>query len=197
MSVRRWLVGLLVPLGVVAVPEMAAAEISAGECTGSVQFVNGTQDGGPFTLDADHPLDDVVVVPRSDTVQWSGSSPATSGTYAGSVSVDLPFPLGAVEIEQWSGTIVTNTNAGTDTYDLPSVIPGGVEFVVSATHTDTAGTCAGSVRVKIEGGAFGSALTPVALVVTLVLAGAALAIAGVFGGGASAAGGAAATGGRP
>lgn len=189
MRGRRLLMGVFVSAGVMAMPAVAAAEIDEGDCTGAVRFVNGVD--GPFTIDADQSRSDVVVVPRSDTVEWSGSTPATSGDYSGSVSVKLPFPFGSLEIDRWEGTIESNSNAGVDTYDLPSVIPGGVEFEVSATHSDTAGTCSGGVRMKIEGGAFGSVATPIALVATAIFAGLALAIAGVFGG---AVGGGAASG---
>lgn len=182
MNVRRWLPALLTPLGVLIIPGQALAEIGSGNCTGTVQFVSGTKDTGPFSVDVDRPLGDVVVVPRSDTVEWSGSTPATSGEYSGSVTVDLPFPLGSYEIRQWSGTVQTSTNSGTETYDLPSVIPGGVEFRVSATHRDEVGTCKGSLTVRIEGGAFGSAATPIALVTTVILGALLVAIAGLFGG---------------
>lgn len=195
---RWWWLAVIVPLGVFALPGAASAGLSSGECTGSLRFLGGTESGGPFTVDITEPLDDVLVIPRSDTVQWTGSTPATGGPYAGSVTVNLPFPLGSVEIESWSGTLRTNSGSGTETYDLPAIVPGGVEFDVSVVHTDAAGTCAGSVRMKIEGGAFGGVVTPIALVATVLLAVGAVGIAGVFGAGASAVGAAGAVpGARP
>ena len=196
MNVRKWLPAMLTPLAVLLFPGQALADIGSGDCTGTVRFVTGTEDSGPFSVDADRPLTDVVVVPRSDTAEWSGSTPATSGESSGSVTVDLPFPLGSYEIQRWSGTVQTSTNSGTETYDLPRVIPGGVEFRVSATHRDDAGTCRGSLTVRIEGGAFGSAVTPIALVVTVILGAVLVVIAGVFGGAVKSGAVASAIGGR-
>ena len=182
MKKRWWLVPVSIPCALLMSPKFASAEIESGECTGSAQFVNGTKSDGSFTLDADQPRDEVVVVPRSDTVQWAASTPATGGDYSGSITIDLPFPLGSYEVESWSGTVEANSNSGTDSYDLPAAIPSGVEFEVSATHTDSAGTCAGSLTVRIEGGSFGSPVTSIALVVTAVLGAMLVAVAGVIGG---------------
>lgn len=196
MNIRRWFLAMLAPLGVLIPPGQASADIESGDCTGEVRFVTGTEADGPFSVDADRPLGDVVVVPRSDTVEWSASTPATSGEYSGSVTVDLPFPLGSYKIEEWSGTVQTSTNSGTDSYDLPGVIPGGVEFRVSATHSDEAGTCNGSLTVKIEGRSFGSAVTPIALVTTVILGALLVVIAGVFSGAAKSGVAASSIGGR-
>lgn len=178
---RTWLTAALVAAGVMWTPTMASAEIDSGDCTGSLEFMTGTSANGPFTLDADRARDDVVVVPRSDTVRWSASTPATSGTYSGSLKLALPFPFGSVQIESWSGEVQSNSNSGTEDYELPSIVPSGVAVELSATHTDEAGTCAGSQVLEVEGGPWSTA-TVISLVVTLVLAGAMLAVAGVIGG---------------
>ena len=176
-------------------PSAASAEITEGNCTGKLDFIKGTKDDGPFSVDANQPVDQVVVVPRSDTVNWSGSTPAQSGDYKGSIRVELPFPFGSIEIDSWEGQIQTNTNSGTRDFDLPSFVPGGTEFVLSAEHTDSAGTCAGKVTMALEGGPFGSFITWLALIVTvalIVLFGGMVGLFSIFGG----AGAAAAAGGK-
>lgn len=176
-------------------PSMASAEITEGSCAGKLDFVNGTKDDGPFSVDASQPASQVVAVPRSDTVKWSGSTPAQSGDYKGSIRAELPFPFGSVEIDSWEGQIRTNSNSGIRDFDLPSFVPGGTEFVLSAEHTDSSGTCAGKVTMALEGGPFGSFITWLALVVTIaliILFGGMVGLFSIFGG----AGAAAAAGGK-
>ena len=163
MNVIRWSVfagcfGLLVAGGA---PTASAQLDSTNGCQGSGVFI----DGG-FAVDAAAIGDELVTVPRSDTVQWQGSVAAPPGVYAGSISVELPPPFGSMEIDSWSGNSQTTSNAGVEEYDLPSLVPAGVEFKVVGAHTDVNGTCSGYVRMTVEGGAFDSPLTAISLVGT-------------------------------
>jgi len=178
MGAMRWFVaaaggGLLV-LGSTS---LAGAEISGtGDCTAS-----GTWSAAGITVDAET-ADGVVTVPRSDTVSWEGSVAAPPGEYSGSVWVELPPPFGQVEIDSWSGNSQTTSNRGVYEYDLPALVPAGVEFVVGGEHTDANGSCSGSVTMEIDGGPFSSPLTAVSLVGTaLTGAGMALALRPLFG----------------
>lgn len=108
----------------------------------------------------------VITIPRSDTVDWQGSVAAAPGKYHGSVWVELPPPFGSVEVDSWKGDSQTTSNSGAHEYDLPKLVPAGVEFTVAGDHADENGTCSGSVKVKVAGGKFDSPLTPVSLVGT-------------------------------
>jgi hypothetical protein len=125
---------------------------------------SGTWVEGGFTVDAT--TTEVIIVPRADTVQWQGSVAAPPGPYTGSVWVELPPPFGRVEIDSWSGDSQTTSNSGAHEYELPSLVPAGVDIVVGGEHNDQNGTCSGSVTVQIDGGPFSSPLTAVSLAVT-------------------------------
>ena len=99
-------------------------------------------------------------VQRSDTVDWQGSVAAPPGVYSGTIAVDLPPPFGEVEIDSWEGDSDSTANAGAKDYDLPSLVPAGVEFRVVGSHTDENGSCSGYVNLEIDGGPFDSALDP-------------------------------------
>lgn len=163
MNVIRWSVfgacfGLLVAGGA---PTASAQLDGTNGCQASGSFL----DGG-FTVDAAAIGDELVTVPRSDTVSWQGSVAAPPGEYSGSISVELPPPFGSIEIDSWRGNSATTSNSGVDEYDLPSLVPAGVEFKVVGTHADANGTCSGYVRLQVEGGAFDSPLTAISLVGT-------------------------------
>jgi hypothetical protein len=162
MNALRWIVvGVGGGLFVLGSATLVDAEISGGNgCQAT-----GTWQAAGITVDA-ATVDGVVTIPRSDTVDWQGSVAAPPGAYSGSVWVELPPPLGEVEIDAWSGDSQTTSNSGSHEYDLPSVVPGGVEIVVAGEHGDDNGTCTGSVAVQIEGGPFGSPLTAVSLLGT-------------------------------
>jgi len=168
------LASILTGLGIAGAAP-ASAEIN-GPCTGSAEF----QKGG-FTVDAgDLGPDEVVEVPVADTVHWQGEISGVSGErdIAGSITVDLPWPLGEATIDSWDGSTEETGNDGVKKYDLPSMIPRGVEFEVNGQHSeDGEVVCTGTVKVKVEGGAFDSPLAPVALGGT-VLSGVGLVLAG-------------------
>jgi hypothetical protein len=139
-----------------------SAELDGDGCAAAGSW----RDGG-FVVDARAIGNDVVTVPREDSVDWEGSVAGPPGEYSGSISVDLPPPFGEVEIDSWSGDSDTPSNFGTEAYDLPSLVPAGVEFEVVGSHTDANGTCSGSVRMEVDGGAFDSPLTIVSLLGTI------------------------------
>jgi hypothetical protein len=162
MSIMRWVIagagGAALLLGSAS---LVGAEISG---TNGCQ-ASGTWREGGFTVDAATAVG-VITIPRSDTVDWQGSVAAPPGTYSGSVWVELPPPFGQVEVDSWSGDSQTTSNSGSHEYDLPSLVPAGVEIVVGGEHTDVNGSCSGSVTVEIDGGPFSSPLTAVSLVGT-------------------------------
>lgn len=112
----------------------------------------------------------VYTIPRSDTVAWEGSVSGPPGVYSGKVSVDLPPPFGEVVVDDWSGDSETTSNNGAHEYDLPSLVPAGVEFKVKGDHTDERGSCSGTITFEIDGGPFDSPLAPASLGGTAVFA---------------------------
>jgi hypothetical protein len=143
----------------------SAPRVSAGIEGSNGCRATGTWRGAGLTVDA-ATADGVIVIPRSDTVDWQGSVAAPPGTYHGSVWVELPPPFGHVVVGSWKGDSQTTSNSGAHEYDLPSLVPAGVEFTVAGEHIDQNGTCSGSVTVEVDGGAFDSPLTAVSLVGT-------------------------------
>jgi hypothetical protein len=145
---------------------------SAGKASAHLESDNGCQGSGTFredglTVDAESIGDEVVKIPREDTVDWQGSVDAPPGAYSGTIAIDLPPPFGEAEIDSWSGESDNTANAGERDYDLPSVVPAGVEFQVVGSHTDENGSCSGFVNLEIKGGPFDSPLAPASLVGTV------------------------------
>ncbi len=159
MGFAQWFVaGVGGALLVLTPASITQAEISGTDgCQAS-----GTWSEGGFTVDA-ATVEGVVTIPRSDTVAWQGSVAAPPGPYSGSVWVELPPPFGRAEIDSWSGESDQTSNSGVHEYDLPSLVPAGVEFTVGGKHTDANGSCTGSVEMEIDGGPFSSPLTAVSL----------------------------------
>lgn len=159
---------MLAPAAVLGLVVIAFA---GGKAAAHVDTTNGCTATGTFreggqVVDAESVGDDVVEIPRSDTVDWTGSVAAPPGAYSGSISVDLPPPFGEVAIDSWGGTSQNPSNSGAKEYDLPSLVPAGVEFQVVGSHDDENGSCSGFVNLEIEGGPFDSLLAPVSLVGT-------------------------------
>lgn len=166
MKWARW----VTPVAAVGIVLVA----SGGKAAAHLESTNGCQGAGVFretglSVDAEAIGDEVVVVPRSDTVDWQGSVAAPPGVYSGTIAVDLPPPFGEVQVDTWDGESDSTANAGAKDYDFPSLVPAGVEFRVVGSHTDENGSCSGYVNVEIDGGAFDSALTPISLAGTVVV----------------------------
>lgn len=137
-------------------------------CDGTALFVDGTEADGSFTIVASDVGDETIVVPRADTVEWTGSVDAAPGEYEGWIAVDLPAPFGTVTIDTWSGDSATTSNSGVEDYDLPWLVPSGVDVTIRGQHQDENGTCTGTVTVEIEGGPFDTPIAPISLGVTVV-----------------------------
>jgi hypothetical protein len=163
-STVRWLVPA-VAMGVVlggSVGKASADLESTNGCAGS-----GTFEKGGFTVDAATVGNDVVTIPKTDTVDWKGSVSAPPGAYSGNIALDLPAPFGTLQIDSWGGNSQSTGNAGSRHYDLTSWVPAGVEFKVFGEHTDENGYCKGYVRLKVDGGPFDGPVAPISLAATL------------------------------
>ena len=147
--------------------------VSTGKAAAHLETDNGCQgsgifrDGG-FAVDAEDIGDQLVEIPRSDTVDWQGSVTAPPGVYSGTIAVDLPPPFGEIQIDSWDGDSQATNNAGARDYDLPSLVPAGVEFRVVGAHTDENGSCSGYVNLEIKGGPFDSPLIYITLAGTVI-----------------------------
>jgi hypothetical protein len=145
-----------------AAPSPARAELEGG-CSASGQW----REAG-LSVDAEAVGDDVVTIPRSDTVDWQGSFTGPPGEHSGSIWLELPPPFGKVEIDNWGGEGETTSNSGSEEYDLPKFVPAGVEFRVAGEHKDENGTCTGHVNMKIKGGITDSPIFYAFAVLTIV-----------------------------
>lgn len=118
----------------------------------------------------------VVVLPREDdSVPWSGtltreSPPPEPVEYSGEITIDLPFPIPDLS-RSWGGTTDKVTNSDVDSYSVPGIVPGGVEFDIEGSHTQFGKTCRGEYTMEFEGegvvsniiGAVGTALGAVGI----------------------------------
>lgn len=70
--------------------------------------------------------------------------------------MELPYPIGSVQVGNWSSSGTLTKNSGTYEYDFPSIIS-GFEVTVEGKHWEgtltQAGspTCTGDVTLTIEG----------------------------------------------
>lgn len=163
MGRTRWLLPVaIIGFTVVVASGRAAANIeTTNGCNGS-----GVWEDDGLQVDAAGIGDQVVEIPRSDTVDWQGSVSGPPGEYEGAIGLDLPPPFGEVGIDDWSGDSDSTSNAGVRDYDIPSFVPAGAEFKVLGHHNDENGTCSGYVRLEIKGGPFDSPAAPISLVAT-------------------------------
>jgi hypothetical protein len=138
--------------------------------------INPKRSDGPFT------------VPLEGQVRWFGQvgdgEDVEPREHNGAISVEAPPGyeqiLGTLlEFRSWGDEdAVTTVERGTDSYTLPSATPRGTDFEVTGFHDDPAGDCDGSVIIQVEGSAFDTPVTWVAVGGT-VATGAGLAFAGV------------------
>jgi hypothetical protein len=154
----RGVLGLLGGVAATAVFLVPAAPAGAdviappGACSASGHWseANLTEES------ADHVPSDVIEIPASDSVTWSGKigDHAIGDTgprrdIAGDVELDLP--IGDATIDSWDGSSVRYANEGEHSYDLPSVLI-GIEMKLHGEHRENnAVVCSGSVFVKIAG----------------------------------------------
>ena len=111
----------------------------------------------------------VLTIPRTGSAEWAAVVEQPLGAYHGSLSLDLPPVLrwfAPTELRHWSGNSQNRLNSGTYTIDVPSWVPGGVEFAIVGEHTDQHGRCTGTLRLMVDGGP-GLIATLVSLVLTI------------------------------
>ncbi|HEX9258670.1 MAG TPA: hypothetical protein VF855_03975 [Acidimicrobiales bacterium] len=133
----------------------ASAKIN-GPCTGSATI---TGDGGETVKLDPATSEGPYVVPASGSADYEGTItgvPAGKQAYFGQVVLQMPPPFSDIVIKDWSGETELVTKKGTETYDLPSFVPKGVEMPLSAAHAQGGVACSTNVVVKIDG----SALNP-------------------------------------
>lgn len=158
-----------VSVGVLVLGGRPAGAVVTGPCQGQARFETGTKAGGPFTATADSTK--TIVIPVRDRVDWQGSVSGVSGQRAinGFVEVALPWPWGSVTVEKWGndGRLASAVeNRGIENYELPNLVPRGVELLVKGEHHDQGVSCSGSVTVMVEGSRFASPLTIASLALT-------------------------------
>jgi hypothetical protein len=170
----------LTPVLVVAPATPAAADVivPAAGC-----FVSGQwqTEGTPRTSPEFLP-DDLMTIPRADTVKWAGnekgfrlSDTGPRRTISGEVEVDLP--IGTVTVDSWGGESVKYANEGLRPYDLPGIL-GGVKMRLHGEHRDDGiVACSGAINVKVAGSPLTNPMTYVALGL-LLMSGAGLVGAG-------------------
>jgi len=125
----------------------ASAEVTSGGCTGTATFSDNT------VASVSTPLDEVIVVPETDTVIYQGNinlpAPGDPVPFSGNIVVQLPrVPWTVVN---WSGMTEEVSDAGTYFYQVPSYVPRGIQFQVSGTHTQQGQTCGARVTMKLDG----------------------------------------------
>ncbi len=116
--------------GLLAAP--AGAEVTRGTCVGQAEFPSKASDR---VLTADRPRSSVFLVPREETVGYSGALSddaqpfAEPVPYEGAMSVQLP--RSTWQFATWGGTSTQVSAEGLYTYSIPSFVPAGTgEFEV-------------------------------------------------------------------
>jgi hypothetical protein len=130
----------------------AAAELAdpPGACVGTGAW----RDGGFTVVSSDADPGEVIEIPRADQVAWtgvvSGPEPGPERPIAGRISLRLPPPLGQVTVDQWDGTGVNVEASGTESYDLPALVPARVVFTLYGEHREAGQVfCAGTAKLRI------------------------------------------------
>lgn len=123
----------------------------------------------------------VYSAPLSGSASYNGSiavDPGEGRAIDGRVWVVTPPGLPSVTLKSWQDEDAENvSDAGTVTWDLPNLLPRGIEVTVEGFHNDEQ-NCTGSITVKVDGGIFDSA-TGIGSAILTVIAGAGLLYAGV------------------
>jgi hypothetical protein len=174
---------LLLPL---TTPTPAEAVLT-GVCNGQAD-ISG-DDGTSFGKITPKTNSGVYTVPIKGAAAYTGqldgvSEPDEGRAHNGFITVALPSLVRALgisdpTIKTWNEEDSTSVaDAGSITWDLPGVIPRGVEMTVSGSHNDPLGSCTGSISVKLDGGLLDSA-AGVATAVGTVLLGALTLLTGI------------------
>jgi hypothetical protein len=152
----------------------AAAELAdpPGACVGTGAW----RDGGFTVVSSDADPGEVIEIPRADQVAWTGQvvgpQPGRERPTAGSILLQLPAPLGRITVNRWDGNGVNVEASGTESYDLPALVPAGVVFTLHGEHREGGQVfCTGTAQLRIAGGPFDSPLIWVALAGTALFGG--------------------------
>jgi hypothetical protein len=131
----------------------AGAEVTRGSCIGEAEFPSKTADR---VLTADRPRSSVFLVPKDETVGYSGAlgdgaQPFdTPVPFEGGISVQLPRTTW--QIVSWGGESTQVSADGVYTYSVPSFVPAGTgEFEVTGWHKQGDFDCAVVVTVALDG----------------------------------------------
>ncbi len=143
-------------LAILGSTQMASADVTTppGVCIGTGTW----QSTGKTESSVNHVPSDVIVVPRADTVHWTGSQTGGGADGTGqqrpiSGAVELEMPFGTVTIDSWNSNSTRYANQGDKKYNLPSVLA-GVKGKLKGSHSENGKTtCSGSVFVQVEGSA--------------------------------------------
>lgn len=96
----------------------------------------------------------VYTVPKSGSASYTASVPVEGDdrTTSGKVEVALPLGLPSITVKSWGGDSTDgNSDSGSVSWDIPSIVPGNVELNVSGYHQDEGVRCEGRIKVKLEG----------------------------------------------
>jgi hypothetical protein len=121
------------------------------------------RDGGFTVVSSDADPGEVIEIPRADQVAWTGQvvgpQPGRERPTAGSILLQLPAPLGRITVNRWDGNGVNVEASGTESYDLPALVPAGVVFTLHGEHREGGQVfCTGTAQLRIAGGPFDSPL---------------------------------------
>ena len=116
----------------------------------------------------------VYTVPHKGSADYTGSiaQPTVPRAHSGSVKVSTPPLIPSINLKDpWSeDDAETVSDSGNVTWDIPSWVPGGVEIVVSGSHSDGGLVCKGSIKVKLDGNITSGAVGWVAIAGTVLTA---------------------------
>ena len=165
---------LVIVVASLAASGQAHADIvmPAGACVGTGSW----QAAGLTESSTTHVPNDVIAVPRADTVRWAGNIAGYQLGAAGprrpiSGEVQLDLPIGTATIDSWGGSSVRYANAGEHAYDLPKLLV-GVKMRLHGEHRENGVVrCSGSVYVKVAGSVWSNPLSYGSLGVLAISAG--------------------------
>lgn len=155
--------GALALCAILGTARPAAADVvnPAGACAATGDWFLG----GVVAGSTGHAPGDVLTVPRSDVVRWTGQTAGyTLDSNEGprreiSGKVELKLPVSKITIDDWAGTSVRYANQGEHNYELPAYTS-GLKVKLSGEHYDGGTlTCSGSIYVRIGGGALKNPVT--------------------------------------
>lgn len=131
----------------------AGADVLRGDCTGLAEFPSKVAD---TTLVAERPRSDVFLVPKEETVVYSGTikegaEPFDSPVgFEGGVRVQTPF--GGWQVVGWGGESTQVSADGAYTYSVPGWVPAGTsDLELTAWHRQGDFNCEVAVTIQLDG----------------------------------------------